>query len=256
MAFFRIISTIRLIGIILYMFQTRQITFNKHNLIISYRDDSDLSVIDEFFVDKMYRSVDPIITNATYPLLDIGAHIGVFSLYARALNPAAKIIAIEPEPHNFDLLKENFKLNRCENVIIKQMALVACHPEQISHNSATTTLYLNKDSHNHSTFYKTENSIEVLATTLEDLMYQNKIKKIGLLKMDIEGGEFEITHTMTQEIYDKIQNLAIEYHEFEDNKRTELEQMLRMHGFSVEHFPNAFDKRFGLLVGRNKRTKN
>ena len=57
---------------------SKQIKFNHQTININYRDDSDLSVIGEIFVDKMYRSVENIIVNAKNPILDIGAHIGLF----------------------------------------------------------------------------------------------------------------------------------------------------------------------------------
>ena len=84
-------------------------------------------------------------------------------------------------------------------------------------------------------------------------MKEHKIKKIGLLKMDIEGAEFVILQSFNLSIFKKIQNIVVEYHESTKNKHANLENLIREHGFSVEHFPNKFDKRFGLLVCRNKR---
>ncbi len=245
------------------------IKHNHHTLSITYSDDSDLSVIDEFFVDKMYRSTDQLITDCREPILDIGAHIGVFSLYASILNSNIKIIALEPEPENYELLKHNLKQNHCKNVITKQVALVAspqchpdCSPDEVqdemegslsSNNTNVVKLYLSPDTHTHSITSKTNDSIEVPATTLEKLIKQNKLDKIGLLKMDIEGAEFPILQNMEHETWNKIQNMVIEYHESEKDKRSDLENIIRSHGFSVEHFPNHFDKRFGLLVCRNRR---
>ncbi len=84
-------------------------------------------------------------------------------------------------------------------------------------------------------------------------MKEHKIKKIGLLKMDIEGAEFGIIKALKHKNIKAIGNMVIEYHETTKNKRAGLENLIREHGFSVEHFPNKFDKRFGLLVCRNKR---
>jgi len=246
------------------------IKHNHHTLSITYRDDSDLSVIDEFFVDKMYRSADQLIAECREPILDIGAHIGMFSIYASILNPKVKIIALEPEPENYKLLKEDLKQNHCKNVVTKQVALVSsqhchldCSPDGVqdetegslsSDNTNTVKLYISQDTHTHSLVSKTESSIEVPAITLEKLITQNKLDKIGLLKMDIEGAEFEIMETLKHENIKAIQTMVIEYHESEKNKRSDLENVIRSHGFSIEHFPNHFDKRFGLLVCRNKKT--
>src|SRR3989338_1491920 len=117
-----------------------------------------------------------------------------------------------------------------------------------------TKLYLSKNTHNHSTMPLSKNCIQVPATNLKKLMEENKIKKIGLLKMDIEGAEFNIIKTLKHKNIKTIENMVIEYHESGNNKREDLENITRQHGFSVEHFPNKFDKRFGLLVCRNKKT--
>ncbi|MFZ2190540.1 MAG: FkbM family methyltransferase [Candidatus Magasanikiibacteriota bacterium] len=232
---------------------SKQIKFNHQNIEINYRDDSDLSVIDEIFVDKMYRSTENIILDNKNCILDIGAHIGLFSIYASVLNPKVKIIALEPEPSNFALMKENLKLNHCKNVVVKQTALIASEESEV-------TLQLSKNSHNHIVpllncyiVDPANKEIEVSATNLEKMILKNKLDKIGLLKMDIEGAEFEIFENVEDGILNIVENIAVEYHETENNKHIDLENIFRSHGFSVEHFPNHYDKKFGLLLCRNKK---
>jgi hypothetical protein len=123
----------------------------------------------------------------------------------------------------------------------------------VTNDNPDTVLYLSDNTHNHSTTLESDNYIGVPAINLEHLIKQNKLEKIGLLKMDIEGAEFEIILNLKSKILNQIQNIAVEYHESPKNKRQVLENFLRQNGFSVEHFPNHFDKRFGLLVCRNKR---
>ena len=232
--------------------QTKEIKFHHKIIKVKYRDDSDLSVIDEIFVDKMYRSAEQIISNLESPILDIGAHTGLFSVYVSTLNPNVKIFSLEPEPDNFTLMKENLKLNHCENVIVKNVALVGNDEEKVS-------LYLSNNSHNHTTLppnhFTTKNpeEIKISATNLNRIISQNKLDKIGLLKMDIEGAEFEIIKALDNNIIKVIKNIVVEYHEDANNKHADIENILRSYGFSIEHFPNHFDKRFGLLVCRNKR---
>ena len=232
--------------------QNKQIKFNHKNIDINYRDDSDLSVIDEIFVDKMYRSVEQIISNLENPIIDVGAHIGLFSIYASTFNSTIKIIALEPEPTNFALMKENLKLNHCKNVVIKNVALAGSDEEKAS-------LYLSENNHNHTTLQpnhfttKPTEQLQITATNIKDLIEKNKLSKIGLLKMDIEGAEFEILKNLKKREWNKIRNIAVEYHEDAVNKRSDLENIIRSHGFSVEHYPNHYDKKFGLLVCRNKR---
>lgn len=47
---------------------------------------------------------------------DVGANIGLYSLYAAKLRPGCRVFAFEPESHNFGNLCENLLLNRVENV--------------------------------------------------------------------------------------------------------------------------------------------
>jgi FkbM family methyltransferase len=224
----------------------REIKFNQRQIKLNYRDDSDESVIEEIFKDRLYRRLDQIIPVLTNPIVDVGAHIGVFSLYAGALNPKVKIFALEPEPKNFELLKENNKLNRNKNIVAKQCAL---HWDE----ETTTSLYLSPNNHNHSTVKKTKNQLAVPAIELDKFLTKNNIAEIGLIKLDVEGAEFNLLPAWTDKIWNKINYIALEYHETNHNKREELEDLIRSHGFSLEHFPSPFDKRFGLLIGRNKK---
>jgi FkbM family methyltransferase len=57
---------------------------------------------------------------------DIGAHIGYFTvLLSRLVGPAGHVVAFEPEPGNFELLKANCILNGCANSELHARALVA-----------------------------------------------------------------------------------------------------------------------------------
>lgn len=49
-------------------------------------------------------------------LYDVGANIGLYSLYAAKLRPSCRVFAFEPESHNFSSLCKNLLLNRVTNV--------------------------------------------------------------------------------------------------------------------------------------------
>lgn len=56
-------------------------------------------------------------------ILDCGANIGIATLYFKWLFPKAQITAFEPDPHTFDLLKENILGNLLEDVVAENIAL-------------------------------------------------------------------------------------------------------------------------------------
>lgn len=52
-------------------------------------------------------------------VLDIGANIGIYSLYlSRAVGPNGRVVAVEPDPDNLAILRANLDVNGCENVTV------------------------------------------------------------------------------------------------------------------------------------------
>jgi len=224
----------------------RPIKFNNQKLNILYRDDSDESVIDEIFVDRLYRRLDEIIPDLINPIIDVGAHIGLFSLYARILNQTAVIYALEPEANNFDLLKQNLKLNSQTNIIARQLALHWL-PDK------TTPLFLSSNNHNHSTYQKNDHPVNVSAIELQKFVDTNNIDRIGLIKLDVEGAELNLLPSWSDQLWNKINWIVLEYHTNSSRRKAELQDLIRSKKFSLEHFPSPFDHRFGLLIGKRKK---
>lgn len=204
------------------------------------RDEADESVRNEIFKLREYRAADVAIKNAVSPILDVGAHAGFFSLYCRALNPKVKIFAIEPEPKNVAALKKHLKENAVSGVRVAACALAG--------ESGRRELVLSPDSHNHALGGPAKNG--VLCFSLADFCRKYKIKNVSLLKMDIEGGEFEVLDSAAAADLAMVKNVILEYH---NNNFRPLERKLRENGFSVQRFPSKFDNKMGFLFARNKR---
>ena len=77
-------------------------------------------------------------------VIDIGAHIGLFALFASQFCKNGKIYCFEPVKENFELLESNLMLNNIKNVISFNAA--------ISINNDNITIYLNKDESGHSMY--------------------------------------------------------------------------------------------------------
>lgn len=226
-----------------------KINFNHQALEVNLRDEVDASVFNEIFKFREYRQTEKIIATAQDAIIDIGAHAGFFSLYAAALNPNVKIYALEPEPDNFSALNQNIKLNpKFKKIKLINLAL--------SSKTGRETLYLSGDSHNHS-FLKNEDGQELLVKTvsLNDFCREQKIAKISLLKMDIEGGEHEIIKNFSAADWALIDNLFLEVHETEAGFYQSLEKIIRPHGFSVQVFPCQFAPNLKFMLAINKRKK-
>lgn len=160
------------------------------------RDLADESVVAEIFKHHEYRSADEAIKNATYPIIDAGSHAGFFSLYVRSLNPEVKIIAVEPEAKNIEQFIIHLKNNVIGNVEIINAALGG--------STGSRSFYQSLDSHNHSLITKTETETTVPTFSLSDLFKKCIIERVSLLKMDIEGAEYEILQSVGSEFFKNI----------------------------------------------------
>lgn len=219
--------------------------YNKRSIFVKLNSDADESVFNEIFIERDYKSLEEIIKNAKAPILDIGAHIGLFSIYVRTLNSEVAIFAYEPEENNFETLKENFRLNHLDkNIVAKNVAVSATEEQKI--------LYISQDSHNHSLVQSTGTSQKVQATPLTKIL--QKAGTVDLVKMDCEGAEFEIIKSMTKEDFGKIKNIYIEYHEYlPELKSAELKQIFEQNGFKTKIAPSYYDKRMGFLFASSQK---
>jgi len=225
------------------------IKFKNTELKLHLRDEADISVMREIFKLHEYRLVDETIISATDPIVDVGAHAGFFSLYVRVLNNDVSIFAIEPEPENLKSLDRHLKENKIKKVKVLAGALAS--------ESGQRFLEISEDSHNHQLLSrregKNEDNIKVEVFSLADFCKKEKIKRISLLKMDIEGGEFEVLKNLSAKNFFLFKNLILEYHNDEFSDHHDLENILRENGFSVEIHPSHFDKSMGFIFARNKR---
>jgi len=219
----------------------KEMKFLGKTLKINLRSDADLSVFEEIFVDRDYKILDGIIEKADSCIVDIGAHIGLFSLYVNCLNPDVKVVAFEPNEENFCLLKANLKMNHVNSVVARNLA-IAC-------SSGERKFYLSVDSHNHSLVKFSENLVErkVNCVAFPDVIRE----KCDLVKMDAEGGEFEILQNVSDDVFSKIRNFYIEYHEYSSEMIAEkLKSILEKAGYNVQRFPSHYDKRMGFLLAK------
>src|SRR5205085_2094842 len=70
----------------------------------------------------VWSSLQPVLPKGAV-LLDVGAHIGYFSLRAsREVGPGGKAIAFEPNPETASMLRDNIAANHLDNIIVEEIA--------------------------------------------------------------------------------------------------------------------------------------
>ena len=150
-------------------------------------------------------------------VIDIGAHIGLFALYASQFCRSGKIYCFEPIKENFDMLKMNIELNRITNIIATNIA--------VSSDDGVVTMYLNDDQSGHSMHTISSRKIEVKSISLKSIFDSNHIECCNFMKLDCEGEEYLIMNALPDSYYAKIKKICMEYH-LADIKQKSLDQLI------------------------------
>jgi len=184
------------------------------NNILLRQGTSDTFVFKEIFIDECYKkSISELNKNSI--VIDIGSHIGLFSLYC---SPKCNIVySYEAHIENYNLAIKNIKRNNIINIKPNNLAVWSKSGEKVnisdSEGSQTGehTIKLNNDFN--------EKNFLVKTISLQDIFLNNNLKYCDLLKIDIEGAEYEVLFSVPDEIYGKINSIYIEYHPDLKNKK-------------------------------------
>jgi FkbM family methyltransferase len=187
----------------------------------------------EIFKDRIHMKNKLFLGKDDDIIVDIGANEGFYALAMKKNNPNVKIISIEPVKKTFELLNLNIKKNNLKNIISINKAITSKNgfinfesvPEVSAINS--TNIFLQKrDWLNLKRIYK----IKVSSIRLENLFNRLKLKRIDILKLDVEGSEYEILKS-SKKVLLKTKKIVVEYH----NKKIKREciQLLNKIGFRL-----------------------
>jgi FkbM family methyltransferase len=176
-----------------------------------------------------------------WTIIDIGAGLGDFTAYAAWRSPQGRVLAFEPFPESFALLRQNVALNKLSNVEAQPCA-IAARPGSLALNIGLG------EAVQHSTTQAGANTIEVQAITLQQVFDEHGLDRCDFLKLDIEGGEYAILRSMDASLWQRVQRIALEYHDNTSaGKHDELVRLLQGHGFQVQVCPNPVHDALGYL---------
>lgn len=135
-------------------------------------------------------------------IIDCGSHIGLSILYFKALYPGAEILAFEPAPETFKLLRENVKRNRLEQVRLENKAVSNVEGKMAFYGDKSVKSSLLPERGQ-------ETSIEVDVVRLSGYIDRT----VSLLKLDVEGVEDLVLEDLAASgKLAMIEQAAIEYH--------------------------------------------
>jgi len=155
----------------------RKVRF-KGGVELCYRlNKGDLHGIREVWFDEAYRLPfdDPSGT-----LLDLGANIGLTSVWLAKRYEFSRVIAVEPDPSNAKLVRRNLELNRINGEVVE----AAIGPRE------GTATFERSGSSNLGRL--SEHGVAVAMTTVDAILQKTACQRFGLVKIDIEGGEEQL----------------------------------------------------------------
>lgn len=172
-------------------------------------DDSDIRVFKQIFVDNEYDSLN--LPETANTIVDLGANIGLSALFFLKKYPNAHIIAVEPDTVNFEFMKKNLE-DYSNHVALLQAAIWPSDGEVslVEHDESNEGLG--------AWGYRTETLTEgaeasVSAISIPTLMNQFSMDFIDILKVDIEGAEYELFEKDYESWLDKVGLIIIETHD-------------------------------------------
>jgi FkbM family methyltransferase len=174
-------------------------------------------------------------------ILDIGANVGLFTLYAK--DSASRVVSVEPTPSHQHLFEKI--AGKYENVELVKAAL--------SNKDEDINFYIcNYNSTCNSLVEREGDVVKVEGLTFNSLLKKNNLEHVDFCKIDIEGSEMiAITEENLKPVYDKIDRMFIEVHatesgpnlRWEDNlvdNRGKIEEVLKKVGYKYEILPSFY----------------
>lgn len=178
----------------------------------------DIGVFYEVFWEKTYAKHLSVMKKNPKVIIDLGAHIGITSIYLSEKYPEAKIFAVEASGENFEVLKNNTK--SFKNIVCINAA--AYFEDGFVNFSDNELSYNQKIS---------ETGVSTKAISIESLKNNFGIDQVDLMKIDIEGGEIDLLNKENSWL-SNVKNIIIEIHQ--PYNSSDLNKDLKPFGFTLK----------------------
>jgi FkbM family methyltransferase len=174
-------------------------------------------------------------------VLDAGANEGLYSiLAARAVGPYGVVVAVEPSPREFRRICANLELNHLRNVRVVPKGLLDKPGSAVLHGADAMHS-------GHNTFgafvYESVagvHDVEVQVTTVDDLLADQGLDKLDVLKIDVEGAEAVLLRGATRTLQRNRPVIIMELQEPSlramGSSSTEVLELLEDHAYRVYGF--------------------
>jgi FkbM family methyltransferase len=172
------------------------------------KNTSDARVFEQVFLNREYNN--PLIIKELTSgggggkfVIDAGANIGLFAIWAKNLNPQAKIICIEPDPENFATLQKN----------TAPYTDIYCEQCGLWSSDARLNVYDKYNCGKWGMVVEEAANGSVSAICLDTLLKKYGVEQVDILKIDIETSEKQVFSANYEHWLPKCKMIVIEFHD-------------------------------------------
>ena len=237
-----------------------------------YSDAETRSIYREVFIDREYLQHGIVIRPGDC-VFDVGANIGLFSLFAHGQATDLRLHAFEPAPPLFEILRRNaqeyfpdatlhdcgiaetsgaaaftFYLGASQGSTVRPFSIDQ-GADMLEEAAGLQNLSLARDrAVAFATRKMTDCEVyQVEMRALSDVIASERIDRIDLLKIDAEGSEWDALMGIRDEHWARISQIVIEVHNRQTGRGDDIEQLLQARGFDLHVEPKRSNPVVALL---------
>jgi FkbM family methyltransferase len=167
---------------------------------------SDIDVFRQIFPAREYGCFDDL--KQPHLIIDCGANVGYSSIYFLSRFPTAFVIAVEPNPKNFEMLEKNLKPYKG-----RFKALRAAIWSETTELKFTSQPFGDGRDWSYSVEEAAAGAAGAIKSlTIDEIISQSGYDRVSILKIDIEGAEKQIFKIEYDRWLPRVDNLCIELH--------------------------------------------
>jgi len=198
---------------------------NRDGKFFCRKGKDDAHIVAEAYEYPLQRYFEGI-TQGTF--VDVGSNVGKYTIkVVRQLGDNGRVISIEPEISNFEILKTNVELNNLSNA--------TCLNAACWHKNEKLKLYLAPDfkSGGHSvTKRMSTDCVEISALKLDNILKDLQIEHVDFIKTDAEGADGEVLQG-AEETIARNPRLKIIFEALSENNLAKCQEVLQRHDFTI-----------------------
>jgi FkbM family methyltransferase len=186
----------------------------------------------EIFLDRCYQPTNEFMPQPGWSVVDLGANMGFFTCQAASAVQGGRVVSVEPLPLYRKTLEKNVAENRFTNVTVVPGAI--CGDAGVT--IPLTVWYNTQGELKTGAIPKDAARVETVPAkgfTLAEVFAIGQIERCDVLKVDIEGAEYDLFEKIPDALWRRIARVVMEVHTDATHSARQIVDILERQGFKV-----------------------